>query len=281
MDAMTPWTSIRVRGKISLATQEPWIIQGTVRHNILFGGESDLVDETRYQRCLQNACLVEDLLQFPNGDQTVIGEKGDTLSGGQMKRINLARALYQNADIYLFDDILASLDIKVSTEIFERCLQHDLKDKTVLYFSSSFNHIKKFDRIMQIRNGRLSDRIDYENYKKELEENVSDDLEEVTLLRSAALSHYYSYLNFFVAKIKFQDEKSEIEKSDILLPRLNDYTEEQLRQAFRPDSDKSLGLLQQEDRDEGSVHWRNFLDLINYFGGLPFSIFFLGGAFFF
>ncbi len=67
-----------------------------------------------------------------------------------MKRINLARAIYQDADIYLFDDVLASLDIKVATHIFEECFLKFIKGKSILYISSSYNHVKNCDRILTI-----------------------------------------------------------------------------------------------------------------------------------
>lgn len=103
-----------MRGKISLALQEPWLIHGTIKENITYGQD---YDEVRYQSVIECTCLSEDLLQMPNHDNTVIAENGETLSGGQKKRINLARALYQMADIYLLDDIFSNLDESVKEHI--------------------------------------------------------------------------------------------------------------------------------------------------------------------
>ena len=64
--------------------------------------------------------IVQDIAQLPNGDLTYVGERGVTLSGGQKVRVNLARALYIKADIYLLDDPLSALDTKVAKRVFER-----------------------------------------------------------------------------------------------------------------------------------------------------------------
>lgn len=75
-------------GTISYASQEPWIFFGTVRQNILFGEE---YVEDRYAEVLRVCALEDDLEAFPEGDLSLVGEKGVALSGGQRTRINLAR----------------------------------------------------------------------------------------------------------------------------------------------------------------------------------------------
>ena len=87
-------------GKISIgyAAQEPWMRSATIRENILFGAD---FDEARYEQVLQACALKEDLNSFEKGDETVVGEKGINLSGGQKARVALARACYQNSSLYL------------------------------------------------------------------------------------------------------------------------------------------------------------------------------------
>ncbi len=72
---------------------------------------------------MKRACLNSDLNILPEGDMTIVGEKGITLSGGQKARLSLARALYMNADIYLLDDPISAVDAKVGRQIFEECLK--------------------------------------------------------------------------------------------------------------------------------------------------------------
>ncbi len=78
-----------------------------VKENILFGAE---FDEQRYKKVVRQCGLERDLTLFDAGDQTEVGEKGLTLSGGQKARVTLARAIYSKADIILLDDVLAALE---------------------------------------------------------------------------------------------------------------------------------------------------------------------------
>jgi ATP-binding cassette subfamily C (CFTR/MRP) protein 4 len=94
-----------------------------VRQNILFGLE---LDEERYNEVVKVCALEDDFKQLPHGDKTIVGERGVALSGGQKARVNLARGLYQKADIYLMDDPLSAVDSKVSRHIFEKCVKSHL-----------------------------------------------------------------------------------------------------------------------------------------------------------
>lgn len=97
---------VKVNGGISYASQEAWVFGATVRQNILFGQS---YERQRYQKVIKACALVRDFKQFPQGDQTIVGERGSSLSGGQKARINLARALYRQSDIYLLDDPLSAV----------------------------------------------------------------------------------------------------------------------------------------------------------------------------
>jgi len=120
---------IRIQGKLSYASQKPWFLNGTIRENIIFGSE---FKNARYQNVLEICELKKDLNALPNNDLTNVGEHGVSLSGGQKSRISLARALYRDADIYLLDDIFASVDERVASSIFQNGLKDFLKDKLVL-----------------------------------------------------------------------------------------------------------------------------------------------------
>ncbi|CRK98089.1 CLUMA_CG011457, isoform A [Clunio marinus] len=111
--------SLAIKGNLSFATQEPWVFSGSVRQNILFGQE---MDKERYEDVVNACALKKDFEMFPFGDQTLIGERGSSLSGGQKARVSLARALYRKADIYLLDDPLSAVDAHVGKHLFDQCL---------------------------------------------------------------------------------------------------------------------------------------------------------------
>ena len=106
---------IQVFGKIAYVSQTAWIQTGTIQENILFGSA---MYRRRYEETLERCSLVKDLESFPNGDLTEIGERGVNLSGGQKQRIQLARALYQDANIYLLDDPFSAVDAQTATSLF-------------------------------------------------------------------------------------------------------------------------------------------------------------------
>ena len=94
---------VSINGSIAYVPQKPWIINETLKENVLF--ESPY-DEQRYKDALRYSSLESDIKILPHGDQTEIGEKGVNLSGGQKARVALAQAIYADKDIYLLDDPL-------------------------------------------------------------------------------------------------------------------------------------------------------------------------------
>ncbi|NWX30630.1 MRP7 protein, partial [Notiomystis cincta] len=135
-----------------LATQEPWIQFTTVRENILFGRE---YDASLYKEVLEACALSEDLNILPAGDQTEVGENGVTLSGGQKARIALARALYQEKDLYLLDDPLAAVDADVANHIMRKCIFGVLRHKTRVLCTHRTEFLEKADALLLMDNGRI------------------------------------------------------------------------------------------------------------------------------
>ncbi|KAI0725238.1 hypothetical protein C8Q72DRAFT_853404 [Fomitopsis betulina] len=117
-------------GGVAYAAQESWVQNETIKDNILFGAP---FEEERYKKVIEQCALKRDLELFAAGDQTEVGEKGITLSGGQKARITLARAIYSKAHTLLLDDVLAALDVHTSRWIVEKCFKGDLvRGRTVL-----------------------------------------------------------------------------------------------------------------------------------------------------
>ncbi|XP_051166278.1 ATP-binding cassette sub-family C member 4-like [Leptopilina boulardi] len=155
--------SIRVKGGLSYAGQESWVFGSSVRQNILFG---QAYDRQRYQRVVKACALLRDFKQFPQGDQTVVGDRGSSLSGGQKARINLARAVYRQADIYLFDDPLSAVDAHVGKHLFEECMKHYLSGKTRILATHQLQYIKGVDAIILLDQGKMQF---YKNYQQLLQ----------------------------------------------------------------------------------------------------------------
>ncbi|XP_039915648.1 ATP-binding cassette sub-family C member 10 isoform X1 [Hirundo rustica] len=135
-----------------LTTQEPWIQFTTIRENILFGRE---YDAKLYEEVLEACALSEDLNILPAGDQTEVGENGVTLSGGQKARIALARAIYQEKELYLLDDPLAAVDADVANHIMRKCIFGVLKDKTRVLCTHRTEFLEKADALLLMDNGRI------------------------------------------------------------------------------------------------------------------------------
>lgn len=137
--------SLVVNGRVAYCSQEPWIILGTIRQNILCGNEWDL---KRYLRVIQATALEPDLKQLPRGDSSVIGEGGISLSGGQKARLNLARCLYVDADIYLLDDPLSAVDTHVQSHLFKKAIKGFLKGKLRILVTHQPTYLKDADQIL-------------------------------------------------------------------------------------------------------------------------------------
>ncbi|CAI6364367.1 unnamed protein product [Macrosiphum euphorbiae] len=150
---------ISVNGVVSYASQEPWLFVGSVKKNILFGSP---MDEHRYKQVIQVCALKSDFEQFPYGDETTVGERGVTLSGGQRARINLARAVYKQADIYLLDDPLSAVDTHVGSHLFEKCIKGFLKDKTCILITHQLQYLTSVEKIVLIENANIKSESTYE-----------------------------------------------------------------------------------------------------------------------
>ncbi|KAI6657774.1 Multidrug resistance-associated protein 4-like [Oopsacas minuta] len=139
----------------SYAAQEPWIFSGTLRDNIIFGNPLNL---ERYEKVIDTCCLREDIQLFPQGDFTLIGERGVTLSGGQKTRVSLARSVYKQADIYLFDDPLSSVDFRVGKDLFNNCMRGFLSSKLILLVTHHIYYVRQVDYIIVMREGVIEGR---------------------------------------------------------------------------------------------------------------------------
>ncbi|XP_072399246.1 probable multidrug resistance-associated protein lethal(2)03659 [Diabrotica undecimpunctata] len=174
--------SVNVRGIVSYASQEPWLFGGSIRQNILFGQK---FDQRKYDDVVRACALKRDFNLLPHGDRTLAGERGVTLSGGQRARINLARAVYKDADIYLLDDPLSAVDTHVGKQLFDECICGYLSSKCVVLVTHQLQFLKKVKNIYLMNNGRIEVSGPYSLLKNSNSEyskllaNIEDEEEEV------------------------------------------------------------------------------------------------------
>ncbi|KAM6178581.1 ATP-binding cassette sub-family C member 4 isoform 2-T2 [Rhynchocyon petersi] len=154
---------VNVQGRIAYVSQQPWVFSGTVRSNILFGKK---YEKERYEKVIKACALKKDLQLLEDGDLTVIGDRGATLSGGQKARVNLARAVYQDADIYLLDDPLSAVDAEVSRHLFELCICQTLHEKITILVTHQLQYLKAASQILILKDGEMVHKGTYTEFLK-------------------------------------------------------------------------------------------------------------------
>ncbi|KAJ2733752.1 hypothetical protein IW152_002857 [Coemansia sp. BCRC 34962] len=141
-------------GGIGYVSQKPWIMNATFRENVLLGSE---YDEKRYNQIIEACALVEDLAQMPAGDMSEIGHAGINLSGGQKTRLALARAIYMEADVFIFDDLLSAVDAHVERHLVEHVLVGNglLADKTRILVTHAEHVVPLCDKVITVEHGDI------------------------------------------------------------------------------------------------------------------------------
>ncbi|KAJ3652698.1 hypothetical protein Zmor_018640 [Zophobas morio] len=208
-------------GLMSYASQNPWVFSATIQENIVF---NETFNQNKYLNVLKICALEYDISLFTHGDKTLVGEKGAMLSGGQKARINLARAIYKDADIYLLDNPLAAMDVCVAQHIFTQCILKYLKTKSVVLITHNLKFLNHSDRVYILEDGTIkfsgeyktleeapnniqedSDKIvttlSEKNYKAQIETKEhtgSDKVNTYTTYLFANESQFFVYLQFFL-----------------------------------------------------------------------------------
>ena len=174
-----PTKKIYINGSISYIPQKSWILNDTIRNNILFNSSYNKI---KYNLIVKICQLEPDLELLKHGDLTTISDKGDNLSGGQKARLTIARGVYKDADIYLFDDPFSALDAYVSKNIFEKVIKKYLKGKTVLLITHALQYLSMMDYVIKMNEGKIEffgnikDAEKQEFYKDFINDNQSKNL---------------------------------------------------------------------------------------------------------
>ncbi|OWM85822.1 hypothetical protein CDL15_Pgr012072 [Punica granatum] len=232
---------VRLCGTKAYVAQSPWIQSGKIEDNILFGKE---MDRARYERVLEACCLKKDLEILSFGDQTVIGERGINLSGGQKQRIQIARALYQDADIYLFDDPFSAVDAHTGSHLFKECLLGHLSTKTVIYVTHQVEFLPAADLILVMKDGKIIEAGKYDDILR-----AGTDFMELVGAHKTALSG----LDSVQVAAESEGSSGNIENGNETSPaKALEKTENRNVQNAEP-TNKAGQLIQEEEREKGSV----------------------------
>ena len=232
---------IHINGRIGYASQIPWIQNDTIKNNILFFNE---YDPEKYEEILEKCQLKYDLDNFEGKDLTEIGEKGVNLSGGQKVRVSLARTVYENPDIFLFDDPISALDANIGKKIMKELIIKYLKDKTRIVVTHALQYLKYMDRIIYMKGGR----IEWVGTYKELHDQ-----------------------EFFVSMKKLSKLNSESSMND----SGSKENEKKNANAIKGISDSGreiIKIIKEEDEEIGSVKMGVYLDYSRYMGGTLFLL---------
>lgn len=144
-----------LRSSIGYVPQETFLFSETIAENIAFGVESATKEEV--EQAAEQAGIAEDILDFPKGFDTLVGERGITLSGGQKQRTAIARALIRRPRILILDDALSSVDTYTEEKILEH-LRHIMRGRTSLIVSHRVSTVKDADLIVVLEEGRIAER---------------------------------------------------------------------------------------------------------------------------
>ncbi|KAK4204424.1 P-loop containing nucleoside triphosphate hydrolase protein [Triangularia verruculosa] len=151
---------VEISGSVAYVSQSSWIMNATVKENIIFGYR---YDSNFYEKTVKACALLDDFAQLPDGDDTVVGERGISLSGGQKARVALARAVYARADIYLLDDCLSAVDSHVGRHIIDNVLGPKglLSSKTRILATNSIPVLIQSDYICMLKDGEIAEKGTY------------------------------------------------------------------------------------------------------------------------
>lgn len=230
---------VKVNGTTAYVAQTSWIQNATIQENILFGSPMNL---GRYLEVIRVCSLEKDLEIMDHGDQTEIGERGINLSGGQKQRIQLARAVYQDCDIYLLDDIFSAVDAHTGSEIFKECVRGILNDKTILLVTHQVDFLHNANQIMVMREGMV---VQSGKYQELLEHGL--DFGEL-------VAAYKTSMELVEVSTSISDTKNPETPNSPPVPLTRGDSHGKGKSAEKPESKTGTSkLIEDEEREMGSV----------------------------
>ena len=153
--------------KIGLLTQNNYLLDDTVKNNIIFLHGENNFDEEKLKQCIDLSGLKDLINELPYGINTMVGDKGNFLSSGQIQRIALARILYKDPEVLILDEFTSALDQDTEKSILENIKAYQReKNKTIILISHKIGPLKYCDKIILLKEGKIMDQLNFEDYKK-------------------------------------------------------------------------------------------------------------------
>lgn len=143
-----------LRENIAYVPQDNFLFSDTLKNNIAFGVENSEMEEIT--KATKAACIHDNIVAFPDGYETIVGERGVTLSGGQKQRSSIARALMKNAPILILDDALSAVDTDTEEHILKN-LKENRKGKTTILIAHRISTIQNADIILVLEDGKAAE----------------------------------------------------------------------------------------------------------------------------
>ncbi|SJM84141.1 probable Metal resistance protein YCF1 [Zygosaccharomyces bailii] len=272
-----------VHGSIAYVSQVAWIMNGTVKDNILFGHK---YDADFYDKTIKACALTIDLAVLPDGDKTIVGEKGISLSGGQKARLSLARAVYARADVYLLDDPLAAVDEHVSSHLIDHVLGPKglLKTKTKVLATNKITALSIADSVTLLENGEIIQQGTFQEITEAVDsplsklikefgqkKHKSEDAEQSGSSSAESSSNHEN-------SVPIKDELDQLQKLENL--QLNEDGSQSLRRASDAtlrsiDFDDEENAANKEHREVGKVKWEIYWEYARSCGVKNVLIFFV------
>lgn len=196
----------------------------------------------RYRKVIRACALEADLDMLPNGDETEIGERGITLSGGQKQRLNIARAIYFDANLIIMDDPLSAVDVHVGRHIFDKAIMGLLKSKARILATHQLWVLNRCDRIIWLEDGKIQAIDTFDNLMKS-----------------------YTGFRVLTESTAFQEEQDQNVDDD----------EVEEKNAMKKNNEASI-LMQVEEKAVMGVSWSVYIDLVRASGSLFYAPLVLG-----
>ncbi|KAL8468613.1 hypothetical protein ACS0TY_031708 [Phlomoides rotata] len=242
--------SVVIRGSVAYVPQISWIFNATVRENILFGST---FEPARYWKAVDVTALRHDLELLLGRDLTEIGERGVNISGGQKQRVSMARAVYSDSDVYIFDDPLSALDANVARQVFNNCIKEALGGKTRVLVTNQLHFLPQVDRIILVSEGLVKEEGTFEELSK-------NGVLFKKLMENAGKMEEHIHENG--DGMDLSHESSELSSS----ADLHDVPRDSISSSKKKEG-RSV-LIKKEERETGIVSWKVLMRYKNALGGL-------------